>query len=115
MEEQRTVTRSPEEGRRTRWRRLKQAVGSRLRSLRRGALLLLLLAAVAAAGFLIWKIFFAKRGVPENVVVLSGRIEGDDSAVAPKATGRIIEMRFREGDCVKAGDPIAILGYEQIL
>jgi HlyD family secretion protein len=114
MEEQRTVTRSPEEGRRTRWGRLRQATGSRLRSLRRGVLLLLLLAALAAAAFLIWKIFFAKRGVPENVVVLSGRIEGDDSAVAPLTTGRILEMRFREGDCVKAGDIIAILDYEQL-
>ncbi|MBO0726155.1 MAG: HlyD family efflux transporter periplasmic adaptor subunit [Blastocatellia bacterium] len=114
MEEQRTVTRSPEEGRQTRWRRLKQSVSSRLRSFRRGAIALLLLVAVAAAAFLIWKIFFARRGVPENVVILSGRIEGDDSAVAPLTTGRILEMRFREGDCVKAGDTIAILDYEQL-
>jgi len=34
-------------------------------------------------------------------VALSGRIEGDDSAVAPKATGRILEVRFREGDSVR--------------
>ncbi|MBO0858040.1 MAG: HlyD family efflux transporter periplasmic adaptor subunit [Chloracidobacterium sp.] len=115
MEEQRRVTHSPEEGGQTRWRRLQQAAGSRLRSLRRGVLLLFLLAVAAAAAFLIWRIFFAKRGVPENVVVLSGRIEGDDSAVAPKTTGRILEMRFREGDCVKAGEIIAILGDEQVL
>src|SRR5882672_1919589 len=114
MEEQRTVTRPPEQGRRTRWMTLKQTVGSLLRRIRRLAILILLLVAVAAAAFLIWKMFFAKRGVPENVITLSGRIEGDDSAVAPKTTGRILEMRFREGDCVKAGDPIAILDDEQV-
>jgi HlyD family secretion protein len=113
-EEQRTVTRSPEQGRRARWSALKQAVGSRLRPLRRLTILLLLLAALAAAAFLIWRMFFARRGVPENVVILSGRIEGDDSAVAPKTAGRILEMRFREGDCVKAGEPIAILDDAQV-
>jgi HlyD family secretion protein len=45
---------------------------------------------------------------------LSGRIEGDDSAAAPKTAGRIIEIRFREGDSVKAGDTIATLDDEQI-
>jgi HlyD family secretion protein len=46
--------------------------------------------------------------------VLSGRIEGDDSAVAPKTTGRVLEIRVREGDTVKAGDTIAILDDEQL-
>ncbi|HEX5082665.1 MAG TPA: HlyD family efflux transporter periplasmic adaptor subunit [Blastocatellia bacterium] len=115
MEEQGTVTRSPEPVRQSRWTRLREAAGSRLRRVRRIVLILLLLAALAALAFLIWKLFFANRGVPGNVVVLSGRIEGDDSAVAPKATGRILEMRFREGDCVKAGDIIAILDNEQVL
>jgi HlyD family secretion protein len=114
MAEQRTVTRSPEQGRQSRWTTLKQTVGSILRRIRRLVILLLLLVGLAAAVFLIWKLFFAKRGVPENIVILSGRIEGDDSAVAPKTTGRIIEMRYREGDCVKAGDPIAILDDAQV-
>jgi HlyD family secretion protein len=83
--------------------------------LRRSAKLIVLLVALAAAAFLIWKLFFAKPGVPESVVVLSGRIEGDDSAVAPKTTGRAIEIRFREGDFVKAGETIAILREEQLL
>jgi HlyD family secretion protein len=41
-------------------------------------------------------------------------VEGDDSAVSPKTAGRIIEIRFREGDAVKAGDVIAILDDEQV-
>jgi HlyD family secretion protein len=111
MTEQRTVAPPPEQSRQSRWSRLKQAVGPRLRRL---AILLVLLVALAAAAFLIWKLFFAKRGVPENVVILSGRIEGDDSAVAPITTGRVLEMRFREGDRVKAGETIAILDFEQL-
>jgi membrane fusion protein YbhG len=111
MTEQQTVARPPERDRQTPWNRLKQAVGPRLRRL---VILLVLLAAGAGVAFLIWKLFFAKRGVPENVVTLSGRIEGDDSAVAPLTTGRILEMRFREGDSVNAGESIAILDFEQL-
>ncbi len=62
-----------------------------------------------AAAIFIWKVFFAATGVPDGVVAVSGRIEGDDSAVAPKTTGRILEVRVREGDTVNAGDTIAIL------
>jgi HlyD family secretion protein len=111
MTEQQTVARPPEQDSQTPWNRLKQAVGPRLRRL---VILLVLLVAGAGVALLIWKLFFAKRGVPENVVTLSGRIEGDDSAVAPLTTGRILEMRFREGDSVNAGESIAILDYEQL-
>ena len=111
MTEQQTVARPPEQDSQTPWNRLKQAVGPRLRRL---VILLVLLIAGAGVAFLIWKLFFAKRGVPENVVTLSGRIEGDDSAVAPLTTGRVLEMRFREGDSVNAGESIAILDYEQL-
>src|SRR4030095_11623035 len=65
-------------------------------------------------GIVIWRLAFATSKVPDNVVVLSGRIEGDDSAIATKTSGRIAEVRFREGDSVKAGDAIAILDDEQV-
>jgi len=67
-----------------------------------------------AAALLIWNIFFAAPRVPKSIVVVSGRIEGDDSAVASKTTGRILEVRVREGDSVNAGDTIAILDDAQI-
>jgi len=72
-----------------------------------------LLAAIAGS-YAIWKVFFATQPVPDNVVLLSGRIEGDDSAVASKTTGRILEVRYREGDSVKEGDIIAILDDRQV-
>ena len=66
------------------------------------------------AGIIIWRVFFATPNLPDSLVAVSGRIEGDDSAVASKTTGRILEVRVREGDVVNAGDTIAILDDEQI-
>jgi membrane fusion protein YbhG len=68
---------------------------------------------VVAAGFLIWWFLIRERPVPPNIITLSGRIEGDDSIVAAKTSGRIREIHVREGDTVKAGDVIAMLDDEQ--
>src|SRR5438034_4493396 len=67
-----------------------------------------------AVGIGIWRFTAASSKVPDSVVALSGRIEGDDSAIAAKMSGRIAEIRFREGDSVKAGDTIAILDDAQL-
>jgi HlyD family secretion protein len=66
------------------------------------------------AAVLAWRFVVAKPNVPANVVQLSGRIEGDDSAVAPKTAGRIVAVTVREGDLVKAGQTIATLDDEQV-
>ena len=75
---------------------------------------LIILLVLVVAGIAVWKIFFSQPKLPDNIVALSGRIEGDDSAVSPKTTGRILEIRFREGDSVKAGDVIAVLDDQQV-
>ena len=75
---------------------------------------LVILVLLAAGGFAVWKLFFSHPPLPENIVALSGRIEGDDSAVSPKTSGRILEIHYREGDTVKAGDIIAVLDDEQV-
>lgn len=98
MEERLTVERAPERGKQA---QRPEAVWPSRSRFRRFVIPLILLAAIATAVFLIWKIFFARPGPPENVTTLSGRIEGDDSALAPKTGGRILEIRFREGDRVK--------------
>jgi HlyD family secretion protein len=74
----------------------------------------LIVLVLGIAAFFIWRGYFANPKVPDNIVVLSGRIEGDDSAVAPKTTGRILEIMVREGDVVKAGDTIAVLDDAQL-
>ena len=75
---------------------------------------LLFLVVLGGATYLFWRIFFASAGGPENVVTLSGRIEGDSAAVAAKLSGRILEVRVREGDTVNEGDVIAVLDDAQI-
>src|SRR6266498_3818420 len=62
----------------------------------------------------VWYFFFHKQAANNSLIALSGRIEGDDSAVAPKTSGRLLEIRVREGDSVKAGDTIAVLDDQQV-
>jgi HlyD family secretion protein len=81
---------------------------------RRKPTALIVLVVLAAAGYLLWRLYFSAPALPTSIIQLSGRIEGDDSAVAPKLTGRLLEIRVREGDEVKAGDVIAILDDPQL-
>jgi HlyD family secretion protein len=69
---------------------------------------------VLLAALAVWKLFFSKPALPDNIVALSGRIEGDDSAISAKTSGRMMEIRFREGDTVKAGETIAVLDDQQV-
>jgi HlyD family secretion protein len=74
----------------------------------------LIIVILGVGAFFIWRGYFANPKVPASIVPVSGRIEGDDSAVSPKTAGRIVEIRVREGDTVKAGDVIAVLDDAQI-
>ena len=69
---------------------------------------------LGVAGAAVWRLVLAPPAVPAGVIAVSGRIEGDDSAVAAKTTGRIRELRVREGDRVEAGQVIAVLDDEQV-
>jgi HlyD family secretion protein len=60
-----------------------------------------------------WFFYAARSHGPDNVVNLSGRVEGDDSAVASKQPGRVLAITVREGDSVVAGQVIATLDSEQ--
>jgi HlyD family secretion protein len=75
---------------------------------------ILIIAGAVIAALAIWKIFFAAPKLPASIVALSGRIEGDDSAVAPKTAGKILEVTVREGDTVTAGQVIARLDDAQV-
>ena len=79
---------------------------------KRGIIVIAIVALIGAA-VLVGRGFFA-TSVPQNLVVMSGRIEGDDAAVSPKVGGRVLEIRVREGDGVRAGDVIAVLDDEQV-
>jgi len=81
--------------------------------LSRAVLIVAVLVIAIAGGFLVWWFLIRQPPVPRSVIALSGRIEGDDSKIATKVSGRIREIRVREGDIVKAGDVIALLDEEQ--
>ena len=69
---------------------------------------------LSIAGGAIWYFLLRKPAEPQNLIKLSGRIEGDDTTVSTKIAGRIREIQVREGDQVKAGQVIAVIDDEQI-
>jgi membrane fusion protein YbhG len=75
---------------------------------------LVVLVVLGLVGFALWRLVLARPTVTPDVIAVSGRIEGDDSAVAAKTSGRIREITVREGDEVEAGQVIALLDDEQI-
>jgi HlyD family secretion protein len=72
-----------------------------------------LLIVIALGGVAAWRLVLARSALPAAVVGVSGRIEGDDSAVAAKTSGRIRAISVREGDRVEAGAVIAVLDDDQ--
>ncbi len=83
---------------------------SRNKRLRIVAVLVLL----AAAGLAVWYFVLRQPAVPANQIEVSGRIETDDATVSAKTSGRIREIKVREGDSVKAGQVIAVLDDDQL-
>jgi HlyD family secretion protein len=83
-------------------------------SRRPNPLILIALAAVLVGGGLTAWRMRAAAAVSPGVVTLSGRIEGDDSAVASRVPGRVVRITVREGDAVKAGQLIAELDDDQV-
>src|SRR3989441_12498257 len=76
---------------------------------------LALVVLLGIAGVVAWakwatvsSIFHGGNG-SDRIIGLSGRIEGDDSAVASKTSGRKLEMRGREGDSANGGQMHAVL------
>ena len=69
---------------------------------------------LAIAGGAVWYFVIRKPSGPANLIKVSGRIEGDDTTVATKISGRIREIQVREGDVVKAGQVIAVIDDEQV-
>lgn len=80
---------------------------------KRRPLILLLVLALGAAGYYGYQRLFTHRA-PEGVIELSGRIEGDQAKLAARISGRILEIKVREGDTVNANDEIAVLDDDQV-
>ena len=76
--------------------------------------ILALLVVIGLGGLAAWRFVLVPSDLPPGVIGVSGRIEGDDAAVAAKTTGRIRQITVREGDRVEAGQVLAVLDDEQI-
>ena len=66
------------------------------KKLSKAVLVIAIVALVIAGGFLAWWFLIRQPPIPHNIIALSGRIEGDDSTVATKVSGRIREIRVRQ-------------------
>lgn len=66
---------------------------------------------IVVAAVVVGRLFSAVA--PSNLISLSGRIEGDTSDLAPNIGGRVVAVRFREGDTVRAGEVVAIVNGAQ--
>src|SRR5499427_1943738 len=58
-------------------------------SRRRRFLVIVLFVVLLASGLIVWRL--APVHTPTNIIAVSGRIEGDDAAIAAKTSGRIRE------------------------
>jgi hypothetical protein len=56
----------------------------------------------------------AIENTTDSIIFLDGRIEDHNSAVAPETSGRILKVRPREDDGVKAEGTVTILDDEQV-
>ena len=63
------------------------------------------LAAILGGGYFFWQA--QQSSLPEFIASGNGRIEAEETHVAAKYAGRVIDVLFDEGDMVKQGDIIA--------
>lgn len=74
-------------------------------------LLVLVMIFAATAYFYFYK---QTNGLPEGVVKLNGRTEAEHYLASTKVAGKILELKVREGDEVKAGQIMAVLDDAQV-
>ncbi|WP_373017030.1 HlyD family secretion protein [Thiomicrorhabdus sp.] len=70
----------------------------------------LVLFAAAIYGF----IHSRPASIPDNLIKVSGRIEGEHHLASTKVAGKIFEVKVAEGDQVKKGQVLAVLDDAQI-
>ncbi len=63
---------------------------------------------------LIWWLTFYEPPLPEGLIQANGRIEGDHYSVASKFSGRIAELKAREGDEIDKGQVLVLLDDTQV-
>ncbi|MDH5741798.1 MAG: efflux RND transporter periplasmic adaptor subunit [Nitrospira sp.] len=75
--------------------------------------LLVLTILVAVGGYVALDRWILNSGLPDGLIQVNGRIEGDHVTVASKFPGRILELLVREGDQVTKGQVLVKLDDAQ--
>jgi len=80
-------------------------------SFRKIVILFIILTIIFSIGYIL---LTKSEKAPEGLVILSGRIEGRQTDIAPKIQGRIIKLYKDEGDRVKSAELLCELDSEQL-
>ena len=75
-------------------------------------ILLLVLACAMAGSYVYWQ--SRQNGMPDYIASGNGRIEAEETHVAAKYAGRVIDILFDEGDMVKKGEIIAHIDAQDL-
>lgn len=70
-------------------------------------------AIIAIIGAAAWR-FLRPSAIPEGFAYGNGRLEATETAIASKIQGKLVEVRFREGADLKAGEIAAVLDGEDV-
>jgi HlyD family secretion protein len=76
---------------------------------RKTVLIVALVLIVVAAGIYTVQRFVVSHGLPDGLIQVNGRIEGDHITIASKFSGRVQELLAREGSTVHAGQVLVRL------
>lgn len=81
---------------------------------RRDKIVALAVLFVGIAAYLIWQMT-ADTGLPEGIAGGNGRLEAVEIDISAKTAGRLEDVLVREGDFVRAGQPLARMDIAQLV
>lgn len=84
-----------------------------MQALLRNKKLIIILAIVIVAALIAWR-FLKPSGTPDGLANGNGRLEATETAVSTKVQGKLVEVYFREGADLKAGEVAAQLDDAQL-
>ncbi len=82
--------------------------------MRKKVKLIILVVLIFAVG-IISAVYYIEKKAHDNVIKVSGNIEGDDVRISFRVEGQIIQLLTDEGEVVKKGDIVALLNTDELI